>query len=334
IEIAEGIVRRLRTPGAFDVVPMAEGRVHLLGIHCNSVGCSFVGHSYYELSERGPSSGMVVVAVVREGRTFIPERDDQVQLGDDAYIIAPTEQIPKVMEAIGHQEPRSRHLVIVGGGNVGVHLACKLRDNRGTNIKIIEHDPVRAQEIAQELGEAALVINGDALDRAVLEEANVGAAGTIVAVTNDDETNIFSSVLAKRAGCPRAITLVNKRSYEPFMTTLGIDSVLSPSEMTISTVLRHVRGSNVSALYTLREGFGEVVEAEVGPSSPLLEGPLLELGLPDGMIIGAVVRGDRVIIPHGETQFEPGDHIVALVTYSDLRKAAALISGDAKVKLW
>ena len=335
IEIAEGIVRRLRTPGAFDVVSMADGRVQLLGIHCNTARCQFIGHSYYDLSERGPTSGMVIVAVVREGRAFIPSRHDQVELGDDTYVIAPTEQLAHVMTAFGHEEEMSRHLVIVGGGNVGIHLARKLREDRqSTHIKIIENGRDRAEEIASELGDSAIVINGNALDRAVLEEANVGAAGTIVAVTNDDETNIFASVLAKKAGCPRAITLVNKRTYEPFMSTLGVDAVVSPSEVTISTVLRHVRGSNVSALYTLREDFGEVVEAEIAPSSRLIGSPLLQLALPSGMIVGAVVRDDRVIIPHGDTIFQAGDHIVALVTYADLQRAISLISGETKAKLW
>lgn len=335
IEIAEGIVRRLKTPGAFDVVSMADGLVQLLGIHCNSARCQFIGQSYYELSERGPSSGMVIVAVIREGRAFIPGRDDRVELGDDTYVIAPTDQVPQVMKAFGHEEVMSRHLVIVGGGNVGIHLARKLgEEDQNINIKIIEHGRDRAEEIASELGDSAVVINGDALDRAVLKEANIGAAGTIVAVTNDDETNIFASVLAKKAGCPRAITLVNKRTYEPFMSTLGIDAVVSPSEVTISSVLRHVRGSNVSALYTLREDFGEVVEAEIAPASPLLGKPLSRLALPSGMEVGAVVRDGLVIIPHGETVFEAGDHIVALVTYADLRKAVALISGETKAKLW
>lgn len=335
IEIAEGIVRRLKTPGAFDIVPMANGQVQLVGIHCNSADCSFVGETYYGLSQRGPSAGMVIVAVIRNGRAFIPEREDRVELGDDAYVIAPTDQLPQVMKAFGHDEQLTHHLVIIGGGNIGIHLARKLTENgRGTNIKIIEHSKERAEEIARELEESAVVIHGDALDRTVLQEANVGAAGTVVAVTNDDETNIFSSVLAKQAGCPRAITLVNKRSYEPFIATLGIDSVVSPSEVTISTVLRHVRGSNISALYTLRADFGEVVEAEIGEHSALTKKPLSQLALPEGMIIGALMRRGEVIIPHGETSFEVGDHIVALVTYSDLREAEALIAGDSKRGWW
>lgn len=335
VEIAEGIVRRLQTPGAFDIVSMADGRVQLLGIHCHSVGCSFVGERYYDLSERGPEAGMVIVAVVRGARAFIPDADDRVEQGDDAYVIAPSDHIDRVMKAFGHAEEIAKRIIIVGAGNVGVHLARKLKnDASGVGVKIIENNIERASEIARELGDDAVVIQGDALDPALLEEAGVSSAGTIVAVTNDDETNIFTSVLAKRAGCPRAITLVNKRAYEPLMPTLGIDSVVSPSEVTISTVLRHVRAGKISALYTLREDFGEVVEAEVGDDSPLLRGPLSKLALPEGMIVGAIVRDAEVIIPHAGTEFQAGDHIVALVTYAALKKAETLIVGERKRPLW
>ena len=162
-------------------------------------------------------------------------------------------------------------------------------------LKIIENSRDRAEIVSRELGDRAVVLHGDALDNEVLEEANAGSAETVVAVTNDDETNIFSSVLAKRMGCKRAITLVNKTSYEPIMPSLGIDAVVSPNAITISTILRHVRHRSVSALYTLREEFGEVIEAKAQGGSKLVSGPINQIGLPGtGMLIGAVffsVRG-------------------------------------------
>ncbi len=333
IEIADGIARRLRTPGAFDMVSMAEGRVQLLGIHCNSAECSFVGDRYSDLAKKTPGAGMTIVAVVRNGRAFIPDNDDEFEVGDDAYVVALTVQVGSVMAAFGHTEEIARRIIIVGGGNIGIHLIRKLqKEAPEVSLKIIEREKVRAEEIAREVGSAAVVLQGDALDRAMLEEANVGAAETIVAVTNDDETNIFASVLAKRAGCPRAITLVSKRSYEPLMPMLGIDSVVSPSEVTISTVLRHVRHSNISALYTLREDFGEVIEAEIEAGSTLVDRPLSGLGLPSGMIIGAVIRAGEPFIPDGDTELKVGDHIVALVTYGSLKKAESLLVCDRKKK--
>jgi len=134
-------------------------------------------------------------------------------------------------------------------------------------------------------------------------------------------------VLTKRMGCKRAITLVNKTSYEPIMPSLGIDAVVSPNAITISTILRHVRHRSVSALYTLREEFGEVIEAKAQGGSKLVSGPINQIGLPDGMLIGAVVRGDQVVIPHGDFKVQPGDSVIAMVTYKALKKAEAFLAG-------
>lgn len=326
IEIAEGIARRLRTPGAFDMVPMADGLVELLGIHTGAVDCVLTGRKLSEIADHGPVDGMSIVAVVRNGRCFVPDGQDRIEAGDDVYVIARTDKVDEVMAAFGHREKVARRLIIVGGGNVGLHLARKVHEEApGVEIKIIEQDRTRAEHVSQQFSGAIVVLHGDALDRALLGEARAGSAETIVAVTNDDETNIFASVLAKQAGCKRAITLVNKRSYEALIPILGIDSVVSPSAVTISTVLRHVRHGAISALYTLREDFGEVVEAEIMEGSRLLRGPIDALGLPPGMKIAAVVRDGKAMIPRGDTELEVGDHVVALVTYSYLRLAEALL---------
>lgn len=323
IEIAEGIARRLRTPGAFDMVPMAKGLVELLGIHAGASDCSVTGR---RLAEGVPIDGMSIVAVVRHGRCFVPDGEDRIAAGDDVYVIARADKVDEVMTAFGHREKVARRLIIVGAGNVGLHLARKVYDEApGVEIKLIEQNRARAEHVSKELSGAIVVLHGDALDRALLGEANIGSAETIVAVTNDDETNIFASVLAKQAGCKRAITLVNKRSYEALIPTLGIDSVVSPSAVTISTVLRHVRHGAISALYTLREDFGEVLEAEITEGSRLLRRPLDELGLPAGLKIAAVVRDGEAMIARGDTQLEIGDHVVVLVTYSYLRLAEALL---------
>lgn len=326
IEIAEGIARRLRTPGAFDMAPMADGLVELLGIHTGAVDCAITGRKLSEIAEHGPVDGMSIVALVRRGRCFVPGGEDRIEAGDDVYAIARNDKVDEVMAAFGHREKVARRLIIVGGGNVGLHLARKVHDEApGVEIKIIEQDRARAEHVSKEFSGAMIVLHGDALDRALLGEARAGSAETIVAVTNDDETNIFTSVLAKQAGCKRAITLVNKRSYESLIPTLGIDSVVNPSAVTISTVLRHVRHGAISALYTLREDFGEVVEAEITEESRLLRGSIDELGLPPGMKIAAFVRSGKAMIARGDTQLEVGDHVVALVTYSYLRLAEALL---------
>jgi trk system potassium uptake protein len=329
IEIAEGIARRLRTPGAFDMVPMADGEVELLGIHTESSRCDVAGERLVDIANNDEISGMSIVAVIRKGRCFVPDENDRIEVGDDVYVIARSNMVDEVMAAFGHRERIARKLVIVGAGNVGLHLVRKVRKaSPGIDIKIIERDRKRAEYVSGELGGSVVVLYGDALDRALLEEAQAGQAETIVAVTNDDETNIFASVLAKQAGCKRAITLVNKSSYENLIPTLGIDAVVSPSAVTISTVLRHIRRGPIAALYTLREGFGEVIEAEITEGSRLLRRPLDQLGLPQGMKIGAVVRDGKVFFPQPDTLLEVGDHVIALVTYSYLRLAEALLGAE------
>lgn len=329
IEIAEGISRRLGTPGAFDVVPLAGGRVTLLGIHADRRRCETAGQRIADIVGRGKLDGVAIVALVRKGRCFVPDGSDRIEMDDDVYILAETLRIESVMTAFGHRERIARKLVIVGGGNVGLHLAQKLcKTSPQPVIKMIEQDRSRAEQLSGALRSGAIVLHGDALDRAVLDEAQVGQSETIVAVTNDDETNIFASVLAKQMGCKRAITLVNKSSYGALMPTLGINSVVSPSAVTISTVLQHIRHGPIAAVYTLREDFGEIVEAEVTAASRLALRPLGQRGLPPGFRIGLVVREDHIFAPDPDTQLREGDHIMALVTYSHLRLVEALLGAQ------
>ncbi|HEV7253363.1 MAG TPA: Trk system potassium transporter TrkA [Mesorhizobium sp.] len=328
IEVAKGIERRLKVPGAFDTVPLADGRVQLLGIHCNTPSCSALEHTLAELPKLLPGGRLVVLAILRDGRAIVPSGRDRISLGDDIYIVAETERVGAIMRFFGHEEKVARRVVIVGGGNVGLNLAKRIvQFSPSTTLRIVEHSRERAEFVSQELGDRAVVLHGDALDVKTLDEANIRAAETIVAVTNDDETNIFASVLAKREGCARAITLVNKPNYEPFLPTLGIDVVVAPNAITISSILRHVRHRSVTALHALREDFGEVIEATAQEGSKLVSGDLGKVGLPPGMLIGAIVRGDEVIIPATETVVMPGDRVIAIVTYDDLRKGEALLVG-------
>lgn len=326
IEIAEGIVRRLRAPGSFDTTSMAGGLVELLGIHVEAPHCPAVGERIADIAGIDQFEGMSIMAIIRKGRSFVPDDNDRIEVGDDVYLVARAERIRNVVAAFGHRERVGRKLVIVGAGNVGLHLARKIHQvSPSVDIKIIEQDRARAEHVSSELGGTVVVLHGDSLDQAILEEAQAGQAETIVAVTNDDETNIFSSVMAKQLGCKRAITLINKRNYEALTPRLGIDSVVSPSAVTISTVLRHVRRGSIAAVHTLREDFGEVVEAEITEESRLFRRPLDQLGLPPGMKIGAIVREGQVIIPQSDTQLRIGDRIVAVIAYSYLRLAEALL---------
>jgi trk system potassium uptake protein TrkA len=166
LEVASGIERRLRTPGAFDTVPLAEGRVQLLGIHCNSGACSLIGHPLNELKALLPDARLVVLAVVRNGQAFVPYGQDRIERGDDVYVVTDTRQADRIMRYFGHEEEVARRVIIVGGGNVGLNLARRLaRSAPATSIRMIEHSRERAEFISQELGGSAIVLHGDALER-------------------------------------------------------------------------------------------------------------------------------------------------------------------------
>jgi len=332
VEVARGILRRLRTPGAFDLDGLAGGRVQLLGIHATDPTAEVIGATLASLSADRAGAGYRVVAIQRRGRVFLPNPAERIAVGDDVYVLTEPAGVARVMAAFGHRDQVARRIVLIGGGNVGLHLArMMLREAPHVSLKLIEADAARAAFIARDLGASVLVLHGDALDAATLEEANISVADTVIAVTNDDETNIFASMLAKQRGCQRAVTLVNKTSYEPVLPNLGIDAAVSPSTITISSILRHIRRGAVAAVHTLREDFGEVMEAEALAGSRLVSAPLGALDLPAGFRVGAIVRHGAVILPEAETRIAPGDRVVAAVTSAALREAEALIASDAEV---
>ncbi|MHA1114193.1 MAG: Trk system potassium transporter TrkA, partial [Alphaproteobacteria bacterium] len=288
--------------------------------------CPVVNTPLRQLTGLFPDLKIVVVAVVRGDRAFVPASSEQMLPGDDVYFTVDAEHISRAMAAFGHEEREARRIIIVGGGNIGLFLAEQLEaDQPGLSAKVIEADPVRAELVARALSRFT-VLEGDALDADLLEQANVGATETIVAVTNDDETNILASLLAKRHGCQRAVTLINKAGYIPLVGTLGIDVVVSPRALTVSTILQHVRRGRIRAAHSLRDGFAEVIEAEALETSGLLGQPLREIDLPPGVIIGAVVRGDEVILPRGDMVLKVHDRVIMLAMASAAKKVEKLFS--------
>jgi len=230
------------------------------------------------------------------------------------------------MAAFGHEEREARSLLIFGGGNIGVFLAKELEEQHDwVRAKIIEHDKERAELIAGQL-ERTIVINGSAIDQDILEEANVTQTETVVAVTNDDETNILASLLAKKNGAKRVITLINNSSYEDLVGSIGIDVAVSPRNITVSKILQHVRRGRIHSVHTLREDFGELIEAEALATSELVGPPLREAKLPQGVLIGAIVRDGVTIFPSGSTMIEAGDRVVLFAAADAIRKVEKMFS--------
>ena len=230
------------------------------------------------------------------------------------------------MLAFGHEEKEARRVIIAGGGNIGLNLAKTVEErHRHVSLKMIELDKKRAELVAQTL-ERAVVIHGSALDTEILEEANVGVTETIIAVSNDDEVNILASLLAKRFGCRRAVTLINQTTFAPLISTLGIDTVVNPRAITVSKILQHVRRGRIRSVHSLAEGFGELIEAEALETSSLVGVPLRDAKLPEDVLLGAIVRKDEVIIPRGDSVVRAGDLVILFASTESVKHVEKLFS--------
>jgi len=325
LEVARAVRRRLDVPGAFDMVPFADDMVRLIGVYCDE-DCPVINTPLRQLTELFPDLNIVVVGVAREGRLIVPSGDDQMLAGDEVYFVADRGHVKRALALFGHEESEARRVVIVGGGHIGLSLAQGLEEE-GTDVrvKIVELDARRAGVIAEQL-QHTVVINGDALDADILTEANVQNAETVVAVTDEDEVNILVSLLAKRHGCQRAITLINNPGFGPLLSSLGIDAAVDPRATTVSTILQHVRRGRIRGVHSLRDGAAEIIEAEALETSSLVGAPLRDIRLPAGIIVGAVVRGDRVIIPRGDTVIQVHDRVVIFALADMVRKVEKMFA--------
>jgi len=325
IEVAKAVIRRLRVPGAIDLIPLAGDKVRLLGVRCTP-DTPVVNTPLRQLSVLFPELSIVIVGIVRQDRPMVPSADDLMIPGDDVYFVCASAHQKRALAAFGHEEPEARRILIFGGGNIGLFLAERLEQEfPDVSVKVVEQDRARAEYVAKTLTRT-VVLNGDVLDQDILEEASVDQTETVVAVTNDDEKNILASLLAKRYGCQRAITLINKSTYNPLVATLGVDVVVNPRSMTVSTILQYVRRGRIHSVHSLHEGFGELIEADALETSGLVGPPLKEARLPAGVVLGAVVRGDEVITPRGTTVLKAGDRVVLFAASGSIKKVEKMFS--------
>ncbi len=325
IEVGRAISRRLHVPGAFDTIPLADGLVQLLGVRCDD-DCPLLHTPLRQLTELFPDLHLTIVGIIRGDKRFVPSSKDHMLPGDEVYFVCDTAHVARVMAAFGHEEPEARRIIILGGGNIGCYLANEIELQRpGVSARVIEYDKDRAHLAAQGLSRT-VVLQGDALDPEILEEANVANAEAVIAVTNDDEVNILGSLLAKRFGAKKAMTLINNVTYSPLITTLGIDVVVSPRAITVSTILQHIRRGRIRAAHAVHEDFGEVMEAEAMETSSLVGVPLRESELPEGVLIGAIIRDGTVITPTGDSVINAHDRVVLFAETEAVKKVERMFA--------
>lgn len=309
VEVGEMVLRRLTIPGATDVLRFGENKILMVAIECLE-DCPVINTPLSQLSDLFADLPSTVVGVSRGESLFIPHSADQLQAGDLAYVTTTKEQVRRTLSLFGHEEQEATRLVIAGGGNIGLFVARTIEQRQGrTKVKIIEQHRERAISVADQL-RRTVVLNGSALDQKLLQEADIQHADLMVALTNNDQVNILSSVMAKRLGCRSNLALINNSSYHDITRSLGIDAYVNPSSVTISRVLQHVRRGRIRAVYSIQKGAAEAIEAEALETSPLVGAALRDLELPEGMRIGAIYRDGQVIKPSGSVKINPKDRVV------------------------
>lgn len=325
IEVAKAISRRLHAPGALDMIPFADGKVKVVALRCeeNSAAANL---PVSLIRQKAPLAGMKIIGLIQKGKFIVPQPETVLHSGDEVYLISTGPRTREIMALFGHDEKDLHRVMILGGGNIGLFLAQDLeRGEHGIRSKIIEHNVDRAEAIAAALHHTT-VLNGSALDREVLVEAGIEFTESVIAVTNDDETNILSSLLAKRYGAERVITLVNNASYTPLMGSLGIDVTVNPREITVSRILEHVRRGRIFAVHAIADGTAEIIEAEVMATSLLVGKTIADINLPKDIIFGAILRAGNAIIPDNDTVIQEKDHIIILATANMIRKVEKIFS--------
>ncbi|SLN12708.1 Trk system potassium uptake protein TrkA [Roseovarius litorisediminis] len=323
-EVAEAALQRLASPAAFDTETFLDGKAQLMGLRLEE-DCPVVNTPLRQLSDLFSTLRVVVLAVRREGRLFAPEAGDQLFVGDECYVFAPLEDIPRTLEVFGKSEKKQERLVIVGGGNIGLAVA-KALETRGGRIraKVIEKSR-RCAELAADALERTIVLNGDGLDSALLAEAGIARADAVLAVTDDDKTNMLAAVRAKAEGCPFAIALINDPTLLPLMEPLGIDAYINPRATTVSSILRHIRHGRVRAVYSIGDAEAEVIEAEVLSTSTIAGSAIRDIDFPEGVLVGGVKKDDTIHKPSGGLRIEAGDVVVLFAMASDVVQVEQLL---------
>jgi trk system potassium uptake protein TrkA len=311
--VTDYVERLIRYPGALQVLEFAEGRVLLVGMRALKGG-KLVGHQLQALRSHIPNTEVRVAAIYRGGQSIQPEGDTTIEEHDEVFFVAAREDMRLVMKEFSAEEAGVRSVVIAGAGNIGFRLAHALEGR--LRVKLIERNAESSRRAAERLHNT-LVLTGNAADEDLLLEENIDDADVFVAVTNAEEANILSAMLAKRLGARRVMALINKQSYADLMEGGQIDIAISPQTITIGALLEHVRRGDVVRVHSLRRGAAEAIEAIVHADergSPIAGKRVDEVKLAEGATIGAVVRGSRVIMPHHDTVIEAEDHVILFLT--------------------
>ena len=306
------IKRLIEIPGALQVIDFAGGKAQLVAVKALEGG-PLVGQQLRQIRQHMPDVDTRVAAIFRRDRAILPRGDTVVEADDEVFFIAARQDIRAVMGELRSLDNTNKRVVIAGGGQIGERLAEAIQSRY--QVKIIEIDPTRCRHLSDTLANT-VILHGSASDRDLMIEENVAQADIFLALTNDDEANIMSSLLAKRLGARKVMTLINNPAYVDLVQGGEIDIAISPQLATLGTLLAHVRRGDIVSVHSLRRGAAEAIEAVAhgdATSSKVVGKAVDNIALPSGTTIGAIIRDEAVIIAHGSTVIEAGDHVILFV---------------------
>jgi len=320
-EMVNTIQSIMEIPSASEVIDFVSGRVKLIGFVVTQ-DSPFVDRKLISFIDLRGS--VLIGAIVRGDQVVIPRGEDVIQAGDLVYVVARTAELDETLGFLGIKQEASRRVIIVGGGQTGAALAKKM-DRAKISVKIIEEESATCAGLSEML-DRVIVINGDGTDKDLLEEENVRDVDFLVAVTGDEASNILMSLLAKGLGARRTVTRISKLSYAPLMSAIGIDTVVSPRLSAVRAILQHIRPGKIISVAPLKGEQAEAIEAEALETSDIVNLPLSKVKMPKGAIVGAIVRGDEIIIPRGDSVIRPKDHLIIFALQEVLPKLERLLT--------
>ena len=308
-EVAEAVISRLEIPCAFEIETFLGGRAQLIGVSIDST-CPVINTPLRQLSQLFIDLNAIVLGVRRNSKLFVPDPEDQIFTDDQIYLFTTLEDRLRTLEIFGKVIKKGNRFIIVGGGNVGLSVAKKLEQNKQTKVhcKLIELNRKQAELAADSL-ERTVILHGDGLDLNLLEEANISQADALLALTDDDKTNLLTCTRAKTSGCELVLSLVNDSSLNSLLKPMRIDAYINPRSTTVSSILRHVRHGRIRAVYTIGDAEAELIEAQVLGTSSLAGKTLRDIDWPEGVLVGAVMKGNEINIAKSNIILEEGDII-------------------------